>query len=509
MKKMLAVGLLVGAAIRFDVAAQQPDACQRLASIALPNATITSASRVDAGKFTPPAGRRGAPEPYADLGAFCRITTTTTITPASQSKTEIWLPIERWNHEFQPAPGGFYGGGMSYARMGEILRSGSATAASDSGIEGGLPVLIQRPDLLKNVANAPFHAMFEQGKALMSAFYSEAPRVTLMDECGGAGSRDALAIVQRFPNDLDVAAATGSTNWGTHHGLAQMWLYWATHKDPASYIPEEKLPAIHRAALDACDSKDGVKDGIIEDPPHCKFDPAVMLCKGQDGPNCLTVPQVEAVRKIYETPRHAKTGAALYEPMVPGSEMSWPDVVARPRPYPYAEQFYRFMIFRDPNWDYKSFTPDFAADVDRADAPENLPINANDPNITPFVDRGGKLILMGGWNDDLGPGNNVDYYESVVRRIGAAKARTGVRLFMVPGMNHCLGLAYSSSYKVDFDLPGAAKLWKQTGKAPEQIVVTTTVKGEAPRRRLVCAYPKVSQYKEKGDTADPSNFVCR
>jgi hypothetical protein len=84
-----------------------------------------------------------------------------------------------------------------------------------------------------------------------------------------------------------------------------------------------------------------------------------------------------------------------------------------------------------------------------------------------------------------------------------------VRLFMVPGMNHCLGLAYSSSYKVDFDLPGAAKLWKQTGKAPEQIVVTTTVKGEAPRRRLVCAYPKVSQYKEKGDTADPSNFVCR
>ena len=363
MKKLLAAGLLVGGAIgvvsvvRFDISAQQPDACQRLASIALPNATVTGAARVDAGQFTPPAGRRGASQPYADLGAFCRITTTTTISPTSQSKTEIWLPVERWNHEFQAAPGGFYGGGLSYARMREILRGGSATAASDSGIEGGLPAIIQHPELLKNVANAPFHAMFEQGKTLISAFYGESPRFTLMDECGGAGSRDALAIVQRFPNDLNVVAATGSTNWGTHHGLAQMWLYWATHKDAASYIPEEKLPAIHRAALDACDAKDGVKDGIIEDPPHCKFDPAVMLCKGPDGPNCLTAPQVDAVKKIYETPRHARTGAVLYGPMVPGSEMSWPDMIARPRPYAYAEQFYRFMIFRDPNWDGKLFTP--------------------------------------------------------------------------------------------------------------------------------------------------------
>lgn len=505
----LAACALVAAVAGFRASAQQPDACQRLASIALPNATVTSAARVDAGTFVPPAGRRGAAEPYADLGAFCRITTTTKIPPASESKTEIWLPIDRWNREFQLAGGGFYGGGMSYARMRDILRGGTATAASDSGIEGGLPVLIQHPEMLQNVASTPFHAMIGQGKALISAYYGRAPRFTLMDECGGAGSRDAMAIIERFPNDLDIAAATGSTNWGTHHGLAQMWLYWATHKDQASYVPEEKYPAIHRAALDACDAKDGVKDGVIEDPPHCRFDPVVMLCKGADGPNCLTSPQVDAVRKIYETPRHAKTGAVLYGPMVPGSEMSWPDVTARPRPYPYAEQFYRFMIFRDPNWDYKTFTPDFAADVDRADVSENLPINANDPNIAPFIDHGGKLIMMGGWNDDLGPGNNVNYYESVVGRIGAAKARTGVRLFMVPGMHHCLGLEYPKNYRVDFDLPGAAKQWKQTGNAPEQIVVTTTWKGETPKKRLVCAYPNVAQYKGRGATDDPANFTCK
>src|SRR5262249_31445108 len=131
------------------------------------------------------------------------------------------------------------------------------------------------------------------------------------------------------------------------------------------------------------------------------------------------------------------------------------------------------------------------------------------PDIAPFVDRGGKIIMMGGWNDDLGPGNNVNYYESVVRSIGSAKAQKGIRLFMVPGMHHCLGLDYPSTYRVDFDLPGAAKQWKQTGKGPDEIVVSTTRKGEPARKRLVCAYPKVSQYKGRGDTGDPSNFTCR
>jgi feruloyl esterase len=505
----VAVVLAVGA-VRVDVGAQHTNACERFASMTLPNATVTSATRVDAGAFTPPAGRRGSAEPFKDLGAFCRIVTSTRTSTGADAKTEIWLPLDNWTRDYQPAGGGFYGAGMPYARMRDIMRSGSATSGSDSGVPaGGLGALIEHPELMKNIANVPFHAMIEQAKTLIASYYGAAPRFTLMDECGNGGSRDALAIVQRWPNDLDVAAATGSTNYGTHHGIAQMWLYWATHKNDASYIPEEKYAAIHQAALDACDAKDGVKDGVIEDPPHCKFDPGVLLCTGNDGPSCLTAPQVDAARKIYETPRHARTNAVLYGPMVPGSEFSWPDVAARPRPYPYAEQFYRFLVFHDPNWDYKSFTPDFAADVDRADSPENLPINATNPNIAPFIDRGGKLIMMGGWNDDLGPGNNVNYYESVVRAIGPAKARAGIRLFMVPGMNHCLGLDYSSTYKVDFDLPGAAKQWKQSGKAPEEIVVTTTRMGQPSRRRLVCAYPRVSQYKGKGDTGDPANFFCK
>jgi feruloyl esterase len=373
---------------------------------------------------------------------------------------------------------------------------------------GGLAVLVQHPEKLGNLGHAPLHVMVEQAKAFTRAYYGASPALTFMDECGGGGSRDVLAMVQRWPGDLDVASAVGATNYGTHHGLAQMWLYWATHKDEASFIPVEKYPLIHEAALAACDGRDGVKDGVIEDPPHCRFDPAVLQCKGADGPTCLTPPQAQAVRTIYEVPRHAGTKAPLYGPMVPGSELSWEDMTAKPQPYAYAETFYRYFVFGDQNWDYKGFRPDFASDVDRADAPAHLAMNATSPDLAPFVNRGGKLLMMGGWNDDLGPGNNVDYYESVVRRIGAATASKGIRLFMVPGMHHCLGLDYPSTYKVDFDLPGALKQWKETNQAPDQIVVLTTRKDEPPKRRLVCAYPKVSKYRGSGDVNDPASFTC-
>ena len=506
----IAAGSIVVGLIRFTVSAQQADACQRLGALILPHASVTSAARVEAGKFSPPSGRRGASETFADLPAFCRITTTTQIPPSSEAKSEIWLPFDGWSHELQPAGGGFFGGGMPYARMREILRTGAVTSGSDSAIDGGAQTLaLTHPEKLNDLANLPFHSMIEQAKTLVMSFYGTAARSAFMDECGGGGSRDVLAIVQRWPQDLDVAAAVGSTNYGTHHGIAQMWLYWATHRDEASYIPVEKYPMIHQAVVEACDAKDGVKDGVIEDPPHCRFDPGVLLCKGSDGANCLTAPQVAAVRRIYETPRHARTGQALYGPMVPGSELSWPDMTAKPRPYPYAENFYRFFVARDPNWDYQTFHPDFAGDVDRADASQNLAMNATNPNIAPFVDHGGRLLMMGGWNDDLGPGNNVTYYESVVRAIGATKARKGIRLFMVPGMHHCLGLDYPSTYKVEFDLPGAIRQWRATDRAPDEIIVTTTRKGDAARRRLVCAYPKVSQYKGSGTVDDPLNFTCK
>ena len=501
--------LVVSSAVR----AQTPsDMCQKLAKASIAGASVTSAEIVAAGRFTPPAANGAAPNaPFADLGSFCRVISRLKGAGTSAVTMEVWLPLTGWNQEFQPAGSSFWGGSIPYARMREILRAGTATGGSNLGITGatGPSFVVDHPDWMTNLGNAPFHALVEQGKALAAAFYGRMPASTMMNECGGGGSRDALAETQRWPGDLDAAAAIGFTNYGTHHGVAQMWLYWATHKDAASYIPAEKYPLIHQAVLNACDARDGVKDGIVEDPPHCRFDPGVLACRGADAPSCLTPSQVAAVRAVYQTPTHARTHEPLYGPMVPGSEFSWEPMTLQPHPYPYSEAFYRYVIFRDPHWDYKNWKPDFAADVDRADARANLVINATNADISAFVDRGGKLLLMGGWNDDLGPGNNITYYESVRRAIGDAKTRDAVRLFMVPGMNHCLDLAYDSTYTVHFDPIAALRGWKQTGRAPDDIVVATQSKNQPPRQRKVCAYPKISQYRGTGSVDDPKNFVCR
>jgi feruloyl esterase len=478
--------------------------CERLASVALPNTTVSSAQVVPAGRFTPPGAADA--KPFADLPAFCRVVGSTRMLD-SDVKFEVWLP-ERWTGDVMPAGGNFWGGPIVFARMREILLAGAVTVGTNLGIEGftGPSFAKTQPERFENLKMEPLHAVVEHAKALTRSYYAAAPTFTLMNECGGGGSRDVLSMVQRFPNDLDAAVAVNFTNYGTRHGVSQMWLYDATHRTPESVLPTSKLPMLHQAVLNACDLNDGVKDNVIENPPACTFDPAVIACKGGDAPNCLTAGQVEAVRRIYQTPRHERTGEPIYGRLEPGSELGWADMVG-PEPYRYAMAYYRNLVFDDPNWTYQSRRPNFGSDIDRA---ERLAGNANatNPDLSAFVNRGGKLLLVGGWVDDLAPQNVVTYYENVIKTMGG-KARDSVRLFMVPGMHHCFGGVFPGAYQVDFDPVQAVKEWKASGKAPDQIVVQTSGQGWPTRKRLVCAYPNVSTYKGSGDVGDPANFTCR
>lgn len=489
--------------------------CESLASLSIPNTTNMSTQTVAAGAFAPPSppgSTASAPKPFADLASFCRVAAT--LKPPSvpsDVKTEVWLPTQGWKGDFQPAGAGFWGGAIPFGRMHEIARSGAVTAGTNLGVEGftGPSFAIEHPELLNNLGNVPFHAMVEHAKAVMQAYYGRGPSFTFTDECGGGGSRDGLAEVQRFPGDLDAVSAVGFTNYGTHHGVAQMWVWQATHKTPAHYIPPSKYPLIRQAALDACDAGDGVKDGLIEDPMRCNYDPAVLQCKGADGPTCLTALQVEAVRTIYATPVNTRTKDYIYGSMPPGGELGW-EAMAGPTPYPFAVPFYRNLVYKDPSWDYKTHPVNFDGDMDRVDSPQNSVINETNPDISAFIDRGGKLFMMGGWGEHtLGPGNNVYYYESVVQKLGVERVKDSVRLFMVPAMDHCLGAEYPTAPTVDFDVPAALKEWKSSGKAPDQVVVTISEKGKPPRKRLVCAFPRVAQYKGTGDANDPASFACK
>jgi feruloyl esterase len=190
-------------------------------------------------------------------------------------------------------------------------------------------------------------------------------------------------------------------------------------------------------------------------------------------------------------------------------------MIGRPTPYGYGLSYYRNVVFKDPNWTYDQKHPNFGSDIDRADRVAGA-IDHKNPDLSGFVKKGGKLLLVGGWVDDLPVQNVITYYDSVLKTMGAS-ARDSVRLFIVPGMHHCFGVKYppatsgeqgAGTYTVDFDPVAAVRAWKTSGQAPDSIVVQTSGNGWPDRKRLVCAYPNVSKYKGSGDTSDPRNFSC-
>jgi feruloyl esterase len=284
-----------------------------------------------------------------------------------------------------------------------------------------------------------------------------------------------------------------------------MWNWSATHETEASYIPREKLAVLHNAVDKACDALDGVVDGVLEYPKLCKFDPEVLQCTGADNATCLTSAQVQAARRIYAGARNPFTFQQIFPPPMRGSEMTWFRTIDGQQPFGLSNDFFKYFVYKDPNWNYNSRPVNFHSDVELADRPENLVVNARDPNIQRFVDRGGKLLMWEGWNDTfIPPDIAIDYYESVVNTIGTGKARNSVRLFMVPNKEHC---GWEGSFG-SFDVGAELKRWRDTGIAPERIIISGTVDNGVQRTRPLCPYPQVATYTGSGSTDDARNFTC-
>lgn len=480
--------------------------CQSLASVALSDTAITVAEPVAAGALRLPAGRGpNANVNYKDLPAFCRIAATLKPTSDSDIKIEVWLPdpagTPGWNGKFQAVGNGGWAGVISYRAMADALRLGYATASTDTGHVGGRgQFALGHPDRLIDFGWRSEHEMTVKAKALVAAFYGSAPKYSYWNGCS-TGGRQGLKEAQKFPDDYDGIIAGAPAN---RTALA-LWIAFAELKDPASYIPREKYPLIHEAVLNACDARDGLKDGLIEDPTRCHFDPKALLCKGADGPSCLTAAQAEAVRKIYSPAKNPRTGQVLFPSLVPGSELGWAVLGGGPEPsQPILDQA-RYVVYKDPNWDWKTF--DFDEEVARFDNPENLIMNGTDPNLAPFFKHNGKLLLYHGWSDpNITPLTTIQYYKRVVDTMGGlAKTSNNIRLFLEPGMGHCGG---GEGPNV-FDKVGALEQWVEQGKAPDVMIASRITNGAVERTRPLCPYPQIAQYKGSGSIDDAKNFVCR
>lgn len=490
--------------------------CESLSSVKLPHTTIRLAQAVPAGTFTPAEGR-----PIANLPAFCRVAGAIKPTDDSDIQFEVWMPSSGWNGKLQGVGNGGFAGSLSISGLASELRRGYATATTDTGHSAaaapGATWALGHPQKVIDFGYRAIHETAVAAKAMIAAFYGEGPTYAYFNSCSNGG-RQALMEAQRYPADYDGIIAGAPANYWTHLLVGGSYLARAVADDPASFIPPAKYPAIEAATLAACDALDGLKDGLIGDPRKCHFDPASLLCKGDETDGCLTAPQVAFLRKIYAGPRSAK-GDSIYDGYSPGGEGGgggWADWITGTAPeksqgFGFSTQFFSQMVYENAAWDYRKFDPE--RDVKAADAKLAGVLNATDPDLKRFQDRGGKLILYHGWSDAaIPPVNAIHYYESVVSKMGAAASGAFVRLYMVPGMQHCGGGPGPNSFwstnptsrgDAQHDMEAALESWVEGGPAPGPIVAS-----RPGRTRPLCPYPQVARWTGAGSTDDAANFSC-
>src|SRR5262245_14682788 len=337
-----------------------PTQCEALAKVALPNTTITSAQWMAAGPFTPPSAQgEGAqaagaarPAPPLMLPAHCHVAIVMKPSADSHIEAEV-LPAE-WNGKFQAVGNGGWAGSISYPQMARALQEGYATASTDTGHKGGSAAFaIGHPEKLVDFGYRAVHEMTVQSKALITALYQKPARVSYWNGCS-TGGRQGLMAAQRYPDDFDAILAGAPANNHSRMGISRLAVSVPTVKDPASAVPAVKLAMVTRAVLDACDGRDGVKDGFLNDPRTCSFDVATLQCKGGDGESCLTAAQVATMKRAY-APVKLANGQLVFAGKEPGSETAWGMVGGTADALSVTALL---IAHNDPGWDPKTFDLD-------------------------------------------------------------------------------------------------------------------------------------------------------
>jgi feruloyl esterase len=501
-KSVLLLAILV--VLTFHSLPASAATCESLASMKLPDATITLAQSMAAGAFAPAGGGgRGGGAQFSDLPAFCRIMATLKPTTESDINIEVWLPAANWNGKFNAVGNGGWNGSIDQNALATALRRGYAAASTDTGHQGGGGVWMQNQQKLIDFGSRAVHEMTVKGKAFINAYYGNDAKLSYWTGCS-AGGRQGVKAAQSYPNDFDGIVAGAPALNSTGRAAFSVWIAQNMHKEEGSYIPPTKYGVVHDAVLEACDALDGVKDRVLENPRMCKFDPKVLQCSAGDTASCLTSPQVLSAQTMYKPVVNSRTKKEIFPGLEYGSETGWA-TFGGAQPFGIGTQMYQFMIFKDPNWDYKKLN--FDSDMALVDKIENGQINAMDPNLKGFFDRGGKMIQYHGWADQQIPsGSSVEYYQSVLDKMGGlSKVKSNYRLFMVPGMGHCGGGDGPST----FDMLAALEQWVEKGTAPDSIPAAHLTNGKPDRTRILCPYPQVASYKGTGDTNDAANFVCK
>jgi hypothetical protein len=522
--------------------AQQP--CENLKDLKLDHATVVTAASIEPAPLKQPPGIPFK-VPDVTVPRHCEVTGVARPTSDSEINFILYLPPkDSWNGKYMQRGNGGWAGSIQPLVLVAPLMRGYAVAATDDGHQsaGMMPDAswaIGHPEKLIDFGYRSLHQTAIFSKLILEAYYGKPAAHAYFSGCSDGG-REALMEAERYPEDFDgILAGAPANNW-THHFTGFVWNEIALNATPESKLTPDKLPAIQKAVLAACDALDGVKDGLIQDPRQCRFDPSVLLCHGAENADCLTQPQIDTLNKIYAGPKNPRTSQQIYPGYEPGTEAdpaAWSIWILGPSIQSlFGNTFFGQAVYEQAHWDWH--TMDFDRDVRLADEKTAAILNSYNPDLRSFRDHGGKLIQYHGWGDAaIAPRDSIAFYESVQaflkqypdsRSPNPSDTRGFYRLFMVPGLQHCTGGPAPTSFgndelasgrdfpaDADHDILLALDRWVTQGVPPDKIIATGKIGADAkagkqgtPLTRPLCAYPAVARYKGQGDTNSAENFDC-
>ena len=502
--KIAAIGL-AAVLLALPLSAQTLDgnaACARVAMQSVPGATITAAQVVASGQLALGAELLDSNTRRA-LPAFCRVLAT--LEPSSDSviQVEVWLPAAGWNGKFQAVGNGGFNGTINYPLLAAALARGYAAASTDTGhAGGGAAWALGHPEKVIDFGWRAVHEMVTASKQLITARYDRAPARSYWNGCS-AGGRQGLKAAQRFPEDFDgIIAGSPGLDWTGRAVRASQAAQLLEANSSARLLAADRQ-LLHRGAVAACDSNDGLVDGLIDRPDRCRFDPGVLACGGAKSGSCLSAAQVDTARLLYSTAVNSKTKRPL-PGLLPGSELGWTDLGWSASARATGLDQLRYVVFGDADWNLSRL--DFDADVVKAEEAAAA-IDALDTNLTPFFARGGKLLQYHGWSDaQISPAASTQYHDRVAAALaGKADLDASYRLFMAPGMGHCR----DGEGPNVFDPVDALERWVEHGQPPDRIAAAHVTNGVVDRTRPLCPYPQRAVYTGSGSMDDAMNFACK
>ncbi|KAL5505046.1 hypothetical protein ACEPAH_7709 [Sanghuangporus vaninii] len=463
-KVFLHLSTLIGLALGLPATGAQAansSACTALATTDFSslNTTILNATYYDSPATV---STLGTCITQATLNAsLCRIQYVVNTSNISAITGEAWLPDD-WNQRFVALGNGGLNGCIDYANLNVGSSKGFAAIASNNGHDGDTgKFFANNTEVLADFTSRAIHTETLVGKQFVSTYYGQSQNSSYYVGCS-TGGRQGLYAALHHPEDFDgILAGSPAANFNHLLGWSAMLSRFigAPGNTSASFISRDLWNVTSQEIFNQCDGLDGVVDGVITEPEDCQFRPEVLLCDSSSNStdSCLTVEQVEALHLIY-APLYGNNNTLLYSRFEPGAESSaTAGVIFDGVPFSYSDDWMRYVVANDVNFDYSQFWIDDIYEMDALD-PGN--ISTWNGDLSAFRERGGKLITYHGRADSLiSAVNSKRLYDLIAMTLGGSNLDDFYRLFLIPGMGHC----DDGTGAVNFGQPGSTASQAQVG----------------------------------------------